>query len=230
MTAAVALLPMKGHSERVPNKNVRPLVGQPLFYYVADTLLKAGLFECLCINTDSEQIASLASARYPRGWLVIHERPESLCGDDVPMNRIIENDLERLKGASRFLQTHSTNPFVTIETYGSALAQYIAARDAGHDSLFSVTEYKARFYDHKFIPINHDPRYLQKTQDLPPLYEENSCFYAFSYDSFAKFKNRIGASPDHFITLAGSYEFLDIDTEEQWRLAEFLTAGKRYQV
>ena len=220
MRKAVALLPMKAHSERVPNKNVRLLAGKPLFCHIADTLFASMLFDRLCINTDSEQIMEAARKKYPAEWLVIHERPKALCGDHVPMNHIIADDLERLGLRGNYLQTHSTNPFVTVKTLQTAYARFIHGFEEGFDSLFSVTKYQARFFDKDFNALNHDPGQLIRTQDLPPVYEENSCFYLFTYDSFNKKKSRVGKKPQYYVVNAGCAEFLDIDTQQQWHLAE----------
>ena len=146
----IALLPMKGHSERVPNKNIRLLGSKPLFCHIADSIMATGLFDCLCINTDSERIVDIATKRYSKDRLVIHDRPASLCGDDVPMNEIIAHDLSVLGGNNYYLQTHSTNPFISATTLSSAYELFIQSFRAGYDSLFSVTQYQARFFDSEF--------------------------------------------------------------------------------
>ena len=86
---------MKGHSERVPMKNIRDLVGRPLFCHLGDTLRDTGLFESLVINTDSYELANFATQRYGT-WVRIIERPKEICGDHVPMNSILEYDVKLL--------------------------------------------------------------------------------------------------------------------------------------
>ena len=85
----IALLPMKGHSERIPNKNIRKLVDKPLFYHVLETLTKCDKIEVVIINTDSEQIADLATSEF-KEHVQISWRPESLLGDMVSMNKIFK--------------------------------------------------------------------------------------------------------------------------------------------
>ena len=72
-----ALLPMKEHSERIPNKNYKRLFGKPLFFYILDTLRETEIFDATIINTDSSTISALASARYGQ-WVKIIKRPEKL--------------------------------------------------------------------------------------------------------------------------------------------------------
>jgi len=222
----IALLPMKGNSERVPNKNVRLLGDKPLFCHIADTLLETGIFDALCINTDSEKIKDIARTRYPSEKLILHNRPEHLCGDTVPMNEIIAYDLSMLDLHGHYLQTHSTNPFVSVATIVSAYETFMKGISSGYDSLFSATRYQSRFFDVDFRPINHKEDELLRTQDLPPVYEENSCLYFFTRESFSENRSRIGLRPHHFITNAGDVEFTDIDTEAQWMLAESVLQSK----
>lgn len=217
-----ALLPMKGHSERVPNKNLRPMCGAPLFFHVAAALQHSPLVERIVINTDSERIAARAAEAFPK--VVIHWRPEAICGDLVSMNEIIADDLGRL-GAEHFLQTHATNPLLSTATIDLAIQTYFAGLGT-HDSLFSVNRLQARLYWESGQAVNHDPRELLRTQDLPPVFEENSLLYLFSKASFARAdRARIGRSPQMFPTPPG--ESVDIDVEHDFFLAETLMGLKR---
>lgn len=211
----IALLPMKGHSERVPNKNIRPFAGKPLFYHIAEVLQASSLIDVIAINTDSDTIAKDATSNFSKVKII--ERPESIRGDFVPMNDIIAYDLSVLEG-DHFLQTHSTNPLLTLETLNRAINEYFSLGPE-YDSLFSVTRLQTRLYWEDGNPVNHNPQELLRTQDLPPLFEENSNFYLFSKDSFHKAGNkRIGLKPKMFEM--ESLEAMDIDTEENFILAE----------
>jgi CMP-N-acetylneuraminic acid synthetase len=214
----VALLPMKGHSERVPNKNIRDFCGRPLYHAVMESLLRSAYISKIVINTDGEKIKEDAVKNF-KNRIVIHDRPEAIRGDFVSMNEIIENDLERLEG-EHFLQTHSTNPLLRTDTIDKAIERYFSALDEGYDSLFSVTRLQTRLYDSNGRAINHNPDKLIRTQDLLPVYEENSCLYIFSLKSFLKKKRRIGENPFMFEIPRG--EAWDIDEEIDFEIAEFL--------
>ena len=89
------------------------------------------------------------------------------------------------------------------------------------DSLFGATKVQTRFYDKDANPINHNPEELLRTQDLEPLYEENSNFYIFSKESFKNSnKKRIGIKPQIFEV--NKLEAIDIDEPEDFILAELL--------
>ena len=89
-----------------------------------------------------------------------------------------------------------------------------------NDSLFGVTRLQTRLFDHKYKPINHDPNVLLRTQDLPPVYEENSNIYIFTKDVIVNCKNRIGKNPILF--QIDREEAWDIDEEIDFKIAELL--------
>lgn len=217
MQKVTALLPMKGHSERVPSKNLREMLGKPLFFHVASVLQASDHVENFIINTDSERIAELATANFSK--VIIHWRPEAIRGDMVPMNTIIANDMSRHPG-EHFLQTHSTNPMLTRETLDKAIQEYFASLPR-HDSLFSVNKLQTRLYWESGQPVNHNPKELLRTQDLPPLFEENSNIFIFSRQSFAIADNRrIGLKPKMFAM--DKLEAVDIDEPHDFIIAEQL--------
>jgi len=113
-----ALLPMKGHSERVPNKNMRLFSGKPLYHQIAETLQRSDRIAHIIINTDSDIISTDARNNFSKVKII--ERPSSICGDMVPMNDIIAYDLSKTEG-EHYLQTHSTNPLLTLETLNAAI-------------------------------------------------------------------------------------------------------------
>jgi CMP-N-acetylneuraminic acid synthetase len=213
----LALLPMKGHSERVPNKNMRNFCGRPLYHAVMESLLQSKYISKVVINTDSNEIKQDA-LRFFKNIIIVHDRPESIRGDFVSMNEIIGYDIEKLEGEN-FLQTHSTNPLLRTETIDRAVEEYSTVLNEGYDSLFSVTRLQTRLYDTDGRAINHNPDDLIRTQDLPPVYEENSCLYIFSRKSFLKKKRRIGANP--FMFEIPREEAWDIDEEIDFEIAEF---------
>lgn len=212
--AITALVPIKGASVRVPGKNVRQFCGKPLLYYVLQTLEETASVARIVVNTDAEKVARHAS-KFSK--VIIHERPTELCGHEVPMNSVIAHDLSLLDG-THFLQTHVTNPLLTVDTLERAVASYFA-RPQEHDTLFSVVAHQSRFFHHDHTPINHDPRILQNSQKLPLIYEENSCIYLFSRQAFAAgHNNRLGQHPMLFVM--SKLESMDIDTKEDFRMAE----------
>lgn len=219
MNKIVALVPMKGHSERVPNKNIRDFNGQPLFFRILESLEKSKYIKDIYIDTDSDIIEKLAGKNFN---VKIIRRSKELIGDFVSMNEIIKYDLEQIE-SQYFIQTHSTNPLLTTQTIDEAIDFYFDNLSK-YDSLFTVTRLETRLYDENKKPINHNPNKLIRTQDLPPVFEENSNMYIFSKDSFYKSNQRIGEMPYTYET--NKYESIDIDDEIDFILAESLHKNK----
>jgi len=217
-----ALLPMKGNSERVKNKNMRDFNGAPLYHTIMKSLLASKYIDKVVINTDSNIIADDAKINFGDNVLIL-DRPKAIRGGNISMNIIIDYDLKQLEG-EHFLQTHSTNPLVRTETIDKAIEIYFDKLEK-YDSLFGVTKVQTRFYDKNAQPVNHNPKELLRTQDLEPLYEENSNFYIFSKEAFKNAdKKRIGLNPQIFEV--NKLESVDIDEPEDFKLAELLYIHK----
>src|SRR4051812_9485647 len=97
-----ALVPMKGHSERVPRKNMRPLMGKPCFHWIMETLSRSKYIDKIVVNTDSDEIAQNATDNFEK--IVILKRPDFILGDMVTIQPLIEYDLSQTTGEF-FLQT-----------------------------------------------------------------------------------------------------------------------------
>ena len=207
---------MKGESERVPNKNMRFFNGQPLCSVMIEKLQNSKYIEEIVVNTDSTVIRDFLMSSYDN--ITVIERPQELIGHDVSMNRIIAHDIDLVQ-ADLYLQTHSTNPLLKTETIDLAIEKF-KEQGPEFDSLFSVTRFQTRFYKEDGVALNHNPEVLIKTQDLPVLYEENSCIYIFTKESFQKNNRRIGDSP--LLFEIQPMEAIDIDVEDEFVLAEKL--------
>lgn len=212
----VALVPMRHHSERVPGKNYRPFAGKPLYHYILTSLLACPLIAEVVIDTDSPVIMEGASQHFPGVGLI--ERPEHLRAGTVPTNEVLLYDVTQIE-ADYYLQTHSTNPLLRAETITRAIQLFLDNYPT-YDSLFSVTRVQTRLWDGLARAINHNPALLLRTQDLPPVYEENSCLYIFTRSTLETRHNRIGERPLMFEI--DRIEAWDIDEELDFRMAEFL--------
>jgi CMP-N-acetylneuraminic acid synthetase len=219
----IALVPMRHHSQRVPGKNYRPLAGKPLFHHIIETLLIVPEIDQIVVDTDSELV--LDGLRRVFSTVERVDRPGHLRADDVPMNEILLHDTEQFP-ADFYLQTHCTNPLLKSETISKAI-QAFHANYPKLDSLFSVTRLQTRLYDKDGNAINHNPKELIQTQNLPPVYEENSCIYIFNRANLAAKRHRISDHPLMFEI--DTDEAWDIDEELDFEIADFLVRKKASQ-
>jgi CMP-N-acetylneuraminic acid synthetase len=216
-----ALLPMKAHSERVPNKNFKLIEGKPLFAWMLATLCDIDFVDRVIINTDAS--LDLFGKYLENPKIVVRDRKQDLRGDLVSMNKIIEDDV--LSDDNEiYLMTHTTNPLISKTTCTKAVEAFTERNFSDHDSLFTATKFQGRFYYEGNVAINHDPKELLLTQDLPSVYLENSCMYLFDREIFLRTKTRIGKKPMIFET--PQLESIDIDTEDDWLLASLLLSRR----
>ena len=214
----VALVPMRHHSQRVPGKNFRPLAGKPLFHHIISTLLACPEISQVVVDTDSELVMQGLQQNFPA--VSILERPAHLRGDAVSMNEILVYDTSQVQ-ADYYLQTHTTNPLLRQSTISGAIHTFLDNFPT-YDSLFSVTRLQTRLYDQEGQAINHDPAILLQTQDLPPVYEENSCIYIFTRQNLLMKRNRLGERALMFEIPAS--EAWDIDEEIDYEITNFLVS------
>ncbi|HUG30652.1 MAG TPA: acylneuraminate cytidylyltransferase family protein [Candidatus Limnocylindria bacterium] len=211
----VALVPMRHDSERVPGKNYRPMAGKPLYRHIVGTLLACPEIDRVVIDTDSEVIKRDAATAFPQ--VLVLDRPEHLRDGSIPMNDVLLNDVRQVP-AEMYLQTHSTNPLLQAATISRAIGEFRASTE--RDSMFSVTRIQARLWSDAGKPLNHDPAVLLRTQDLAPVYLENSCLYLFSRELLEGRGTRIGANP--LLFEIDRDEASDIDEEQDFRMVEAL--------
>ena len=213
--SVVAFVPMRHSSERVPGKNYRPFNGEPLFHRIVSTLLAVDRISKVVIDTDSPTVKDQTADAFPTVEVI--DRPEHLLGGHVPMTDVLQYDASQVQSAW-YLQTHTTNPLLRAATIDAALDR-MEQQAADHDSLFSVTRWQTRLYWADGSPVNHDPKVLLRTQDLPPIFEENSNLYLFTAQQIAEGR-RMGDRPILFEI--DPLEAVDIDEEPDFILAEAL--------
>jgi len=219
-----ALVPMRHSSERVPGKNYRTFAGKPLFYHILESLSACTAITKVVIDTDSPLIKEMCAKDFPE--VTILDRPAHLRDGSIPMNDVLLNITNQIE-TDFYLQTHSTNPLLSSLTITRAVETFFKSYPV-YDCLFSVTRKQVRMWDELARPINHNQNILLRTQDLPPIYEENSCMYIFSKDILLQKHNRIGNRP--FLFEMDETEAQDIDIELNFKMAEFLFQETRKKV
>lgn len=234
----IAIVPIRHNSQRVVGKNYRNLAGKPLFHYILETLLRSDQIELIVIDTDSPVVINGVGDQikgYQSNRVLVLERQANLCGDSVSMNQIIASVIRRLRLEGRlgeagtdslgtvFLQTHVTNPFLKLETIDKAIEKYLQLGVESRTTMISVTPYQKRLWTVKGEPVNHRRDQLLQTQDLDSLYEENSNFYLFRGKTIEEGGNRIDQNLALF-EMSG-LEAWDIDTEEDFRVAQAMMSG-----
>ena len=118
-----ALLPIKGESQRIPNKNFKNLNHKPLFMWILEKLILIKEIDQIIINTDVvKKVKNKLQAKISKK-IFINERIYKLRGNKVPMNDIIKNDLVYAKNEN-IIMTHATNPLLTKNFILKSILKY----------------------------------------------------------------------------------------------------------
>jgi CMP-N-acetylneuraminic acid synthetase len=197
------------------------LDGRPLYQHVISSLLQVKELTQIVVDTDSDEIIAGVTENFPT--VKVMRRPEHLRADTIPMNEILTNDVQNFP-SDLYLQTHSTNPLVSSETFSRAI-RTLTSQYPAYDSLFGVTRLQSRLWDQLGRAINHNPAILLQTQDLPPVYEENSCLYIFTGENLSQKRNRVGERP--YLFEIDRDEAWDIDEEIDFRLVELFIQARK---
>lgn len=228
--ARLAVIPARGGSRRVPGKNVRHLGGRPLLAYAIDAARDSGLFERVVVSTDDPAIADAARAH---GAEVPFLRDAALADDVTPVSAATVDTLRRLDPAGdRFAavcQLLANCPFVVADDVVDSLRQFEAT---GAEAQMSVVRYG---WQNPWWALRRDERYVidplfaerlaQRSQDLPELFCPTGAVWWARADTLRR------AGTFHVPGRTG-WEMpwqrgLDIDTEDDWLLAEVLLAAAR---
>jgi CMP-N,N'-diacetyllegionaminic acid synthase len=230
---AVALIPARAGSERVPGKNVRPLAGHPLLAYSIAGARESGLFEQVVVSTDSEQFAEIA-ARY--GAEIPALRPADLASATSPDIEWVRHMLGVLRGAGHEYELFSllrpTSPFRSADTIRRAWDLFVH-RDPPADSVRAVE--LCRQHPGKMWVLEGDlmrplleqapgevPMHSRQYKSLPEVYVQNSSL-EIAWTRITAEGEIAGASVMPFLT--DPLEGFTIDYEDDWARAEQLVAS-----
>ena len=226
---AVAFVPARSGSERVPHKNIRPLAGHPLLAYAIETALQSGAFERVVVSTDSEEIADVARWY---GADVPFLRPPEYATATSPDVEWLAYTLEHLDDRfDLFALVRATNPFRGPDAVRRGLEQLLATPEA--DSLRAVELVKQ--HPGKMWRLAEDGRTMQPILDqshldvawhagqyqaLPQVYVQNSALEIAWTRVVPQTGTREGLVLAPFLTQG--LEGFNVDDEEDWERAERL--------
>ncbi|MBR4651577.1 MAG: acylneuraminate cytidylyltransferase [Prevotella sp.] len=206
----VAIMPLKLKNERCPGKNTRMLGKKPLLRYELDSLIETRLCDSINVYCSNEEVVPYI----PQGVEFI-KRPTFLDLPTSNFTQIFENFM-RENDADIYVYAHATAPFITVETMTECIN---AVKSGKYDSAFCAVKLQDYLWQDG-MPLNFDATNLPRTQDLKPIYQETSGVYVFTKQVFQDLRRRIGEKP--FIREVTFKEAVDIDTPEDFRLAEIL--------
>jgi len=212
----IAIIPARGGSKRLPNKNILSLGGMPL---IAHSILYArknkAIIDEIYVSTNDETIKKIA---LEYGAQVI-DRPESLSGDLEPTVSALRHVLESLDyEVENVVLLQPTNPLRTANMLKEAFEVF---QKGNYDSLFTVSrnhQKLGKIANNRFIPFNYEMG--QRSQDLEPLYFENGLLYISKASLISE--NSIISKTAYPLEVNSIFANVDIDTQEDLLYAEYL--------
>jgi pseudaminic acid cytidylyltransferase len=228
---AVAVIPARGGSTRIPRKNIKVFVGRPMISYPIEVLKRSGLFDRIIVSTDDEEIADIARLE---GAEVPFMRPADLANDQIGTGPTIRHAIQWLEENDQRPEyvccVYATTPFLRAEY----LRQGWEAVRAGSRLAFSVTSFA--------YPIQRSFKLLEsggvepfqpecipcRSQDLTPAYHDAGQFYWGDAEAFLA-PLSVFSEVSHPVILP-RYLVQDIDDDEDWRRAELMFRALQAQV
>jgi len=209
----VAFVPAKGTSERIPNKNLAILDGEHLFKRKLRQLLECPLIDEVILDTDSDELAALASDLPVRRV----KRPADLAANSTDGHELFAWECTQAS-ADIYIQALCTAPFVTAETVERAITAL--QENPSYDSLVAVSQTK------QYTWKNGEPEYgrgrIPNSVDLPEITLEAMSLYAVRATVLPT-KKRFGSAP--FFFPLNPTEIIDVNWPEDLQLAETIAAG-----
>lgn len=215
---AVAVIPAKFRSTRVPNKNFRDFYeGKSLLQIKVEQCLKSGAFGAVYVSsdsTDAEKIALEAGANFVL-------RDPRLCLDETPWNEVLSGVLMSLPVDDETYIAWSPTTSPLFSKFGEAIA--MIKGNAEIDSVMTVTRLQHYFLNADHIPLNFQYGvWASYSQKLKPIYQMNCALWLAKKCAMIQNRFQIGDHPGYLET--STTEGIDIDTMEEFEIASMFYA------
>lgn len=217
----LAVITARGGSKRIPRKNIKDFCGKPIMAYSIEAALKSGAFDTVMVSTDDREIAKIAE-KY--GATVPFFRSEKTSNDFAVTSQVLAEVLEEYESRGqcfdRVCCIYPTAPFITAERLRTAM-ELLEEKQA--DSVLPVVRFsfppqRGVVLEDGFLKFKWPEHRNARSQDLEPFYHDVGQFYCVNAESFRKQRVLVMERTVPFIL--SELEIQDIDTEEDWKLAE----------
>ena len=223
----LAVIMARGGSKRVPRKNVRPFLGRPMVVWPVAHAVTSELFSHIIISTDDQEIADLAITS---GAAMHGLRPAAISDDHAGTADVLKHELECFKKREGAL------PDLCCCLYGTSALAFPKVLRQGRDTLIeknaeflmAVIPYghpieRALYFDGSGLAHYRQPEFVaMRTQDIKPSYHDSGLLYWFRPEAFFRHDGNNFAPLRKTAIIVSPRQAVDIDTEEDWDLAEIL--------
>lgn len=212
------IIPAKGTSTRIKNKNLYEINGKSLVFYACDKALKCKNINNVYLDTESEDIIAGVKDLLQKGLKLIKRDP-CLATNDIGANEMMIYGLHSVEECDVLLQTFCTSPLLTSETIDRCIETFINTGLPKYDSFFTTIDVQEYFWKNN-KPHNFSTKELPNSFDLEVLKMETHGLYGITPESLLANKTRVGKNP-MLITIP-KIESLDVNVKEDLDLIERL--------
>ena len=205
-----AIIPAKGHSERVSNKNLQKIEGKSLVRIAAEKLLSCEYIDNVYVDTEDERIKTAVRPLFSQGLNILN-RPPELATNDIGANEMFVYGLHSIDETDILLHHYCTAPLIKSETIDECIKEFVNTQDQ-FDSFLTVVPEKEYFWTKDSEPMNFGLDELPNSQDLDTLYQETHGLYGIKTQKLIDIQRRVGENP--LLIPVSKKESFDIDTEE----------------
>lgn len=217
----VAVITARGGSKRIPRKNIRPFWGKPIMAYGIEAAINSKLFDEVMVSTDDEEI-EMIGREY--GAAIPFLRSKAASNDQATTADALLDVVESYAKIGRAIDVicciYPTAPFIVADTIRSSYKVFI---EGGFDSVFPIVRFdfpvwRSLSFDGRLVKPIWPEQYQKRSQDIEPAFHDAGQFYWIRADVLVK-SRRIVTDNSGAIEVS-SLDVQDIDTEEDWKLAE----------
>ncbi len=216
--SAIAIIPARGGSKRIPKKNIKDFFGKPLIAYSIQTALESKLFDKVVVSTDNKEIAKIAK-EYKAEVL---QRPKELADDFTSTIEVIKHALGVYSGYDFACTIYATAPLLQSKYLKEGFEKL-----QNSDAVYAFSATTMPFPIQRAFKINGSGRcemftpecYMIRSQDLEEAYQDAGQFY---WHKLSKRSDEIMFGKDSIPILLPRYLVQDIDTLEDWKRVEMM--------
>ena len=224
----LAIIPARGGSKRIKNKNIKKFCGQPIINYIINTARESELFNKIHVSTESDLIKEIVEKN---GLYIDFMRPKALSDDFTPLMPVISSVLNTYRSMNfefdEVWLLMACAPLIDKDDLISASKIYNSQNINSIKPLMAIAEYPApiEWSFLKDAENNLHPRYegkfKERSQDIPKSYYDSGTFVVFPKAFITEFENE-GNDKGYIGYQLSKSKVVDIDTLEDWELAEAL--------
>ena len=208
----VALIPLRGGSKSIPQKNIKSLAGRPLCAWVLEAAAGCADFSGIYVSTDSDVIADVVADLGLDVQIIM--RPAEYATDEASTEVVMLHAMSKID-FEVLVTIQATSPQLISSDLDLALSQF---REQELDSMLSATRTRRFFWNDDFTPINYDPSHRPRRQDFPGTYMENGAFYITTRHILQDKGCRLGGKIGIYAMAESSA--IEIDDPDDWSRVE----------